>query len=361
MSARQTVGREKLRPSTERRRNTHETLVTLWRGKLLIIVVFVVSLLLGSLGIVLYGLRYTSEAIIQVNFESKVKIDGAGGQPPVPMDATALIDSAAQLIRSRATAGAVVDRLRLDQDPYFAREPLSWRALSRLRALAGLPTATPSRRDLAVEALRRRVIVAVEPRTYVISISVTTNDPQEAAMIANSVAEEYLYEEKVNRLASSRATSERALAELSSVYGVRHPSYVLEKARIRQLQGVENAMKQDDAPALPSNERFLPAEAVLIPSSPNAPLVLGLTAGVAIASTVWIILRLGPVYFLRTSIAPTREPTATIKEPTRTPIGIARPRLTLHGIAIALALIGGILFLWSLIQASSSLFKSFGA
>jgi len=359
MSARQNVSWDEIRPSAQQQRSAHETLTILWRRRWLIAGALLLSLLVGAIGIVLYGLRYTSEAIIQVNFDSDARTESAVRQPTVPMDPIALIDSAARLIRSRAAVSAVVDRLQLDRDRYFARESLGWRALSELRSAAGLSMARPSTRDLAIDALTRRMIVSVEPRSYVISIAITTNDPQKSAAIANALAEEYLNGEKARRLADARAISEHALAELASTYGVRHPSYVLEEAKISRLQRLEKTAASDraEAPASP-DARFLPAEAILIPSGPNVQLVLGFVVSLALASVVWTSLRLGSGQPARAAVAPTKRPTTTAQATRSALRKVAGPRLTLRRIVIAIALVGGILFLWSLVQASSSLFKS---
>jgi capsular polysaccharide biosynthesis protein len=358
MSARQKIALNEIRAATDSWQNAHEALKLLWRGKLLIIGAVTCSFLLASIGVVLYGLRYTSEAIVQVDFEARAKTESAKGQPSVPMDAIALIDSEARLIRSRAAAGAVVDGLHLDQDPYFIREPLVLRALSGLRAVVGLPTVRPSARDLAIAALMRRMIVTVEPRSYVIAIAVTTSEPQQAAIIANGVAEEYLSREKSRRLADERMTSERALADLSSVYGARHPNYVLERERISRLQRTEKTAfsKENETLSLFGDERFLPAEAVLIPSGPNVPLILGLVVTFTLASTIWIVLRLGSTHAVPRPFEPNVAST-TVERTLFAVRKMARPRLAFRRIAVVLALIGGALFLWGLVQASSSLFK----
>ena len=359
MSARQKIALNEIRPATEPWRNAREAMMLLWRGKLLIIGAVTCSFLLASLGVVLYGLRYTSEAIVQVDFEARAKTESAKGQSSVPMDAIALIDSEARLIRSRAAAGAVVDGLHLDQDPNFIREPLILRALSGLRAAVGLPTARPSARDLAIAALMRRMIVTVEPRSYVIAITVTTSEPQQAATIANGVAEEYLSREKSRRLADERMTSERTLAELSSIYGARHPNYVLERERISRLQRTERtaSSRGNEALNLFGDERFRPAEAVLIPSGPNVPLILGLAMTLTLASTIWVVLRLGSVHAVPRPLEP-KVASMTVETTLFAFRKMGRPKLAFRRIAVVLALIGGALFLWGLVQASFSLFKS---
>ncbi len=368
MSSRQKISWDEIFFPSASRQSAQATLMILWRGKFFIVGALILALLLGSIGIVLYGPRYTSEAILQPNFELQTTTDKASGQLSVPVDAMALIDGAARLIRSRATAAAVVDRFHLDRDPYFAHEPIGWRILSSLRAWFGLTMTRPSARDLAVNMLMRKIIVAVEPRSYVISIDVTTNDPQQSALLANSIAEEYLDSEKVKRLATARATSERTLGQLASVYGVRHPNYALEQARIAQLQELEKAViadrSLDEARAFLSNEPFVPAEAVLVPSGPNVLLVLGLTTGLALTLGVWLTLRLG---WIRAAQPPMISAQGAGTAATATDVTLSAffsavgPRLRWRLIAVALAVIGGLVFLWSVIHASFPLLRSLAA
>jgi hypothetical protein len=93
-----------------------------------------------------------------------------------------------------------------------------------------------SQRDLAVNELMRKITVASEPRSYLISVTTTAGDPERAATLANTVASEYHRGQMLQQLADTTAAAEHELTQLSSVYGVRHPSYVLARTRLGTLQ-----------------------------------------------------------------------------------------------------------------------------
>ena len=117
------------------------TLQILWTYKLLIGAMVFGAMMLASVMLALIGPRYTGEAIILLNFVREESASGAKVSPTAMVDAAALVDRAARVMRSRATASAVVSRLELDKDVDFARQPLQWRMLSVIRSALGLQTA----------------------------------------------------------------------------------------------------------------------------------------------------------------------------------------------------------------------------
>jgi uncharacterized protein involved in exopolysaccharide biosynthesis len=274
------------------------TLGVLWHQKLLIGGILFAALLFASIFLVLIGPRYTSEATIHLNFTREEPTTGTKIQPIASIDPVALVDGAIRAIRSRATASAVVARLGLDKDPEFARESILWSVLSGVRAALGLEGATPTPRDLAAYQLMQRVTVANEPRSYSISIAVTTRDPEQAVTLANVVALESLRGQMLQQLADTRAVAERELTQLSSVYGVRHPSYILARTRLDSLQDRLTALRDgppdDESVRLVIGQSFVAAQKTLVPSGPRIILILGLTAGAALGVGIWLALQLAP-------------------------------------------------------------------
>jgi uncharacterized protein involved in exopolysaccharide biosynthesis len=279
-----------------------DTMRIIWRRKLLVAAILVEALVLASIALVLVGPRYTGEAIIQLSFSREESASSAKSQPIVSMEAAAIVDGAARVIRSRATASAVVARLGLDKDPTFTRQSFSWRVLSSVRSALGMEQALPPRdHDLAVNTLMQRVAVTNEPRSYLISIAVTASDPARAAGLANAVAFEYLRAQMLQRLTETYATVESEVAELSTVYGIHHPNprYLDARARLERLQARLSALRQEgpdeDVTNLVSSQRgqLLPAETVMVPSGPNIVLILALTAGAALVLGAWLAVLLG--------------------------------------------------------------------
>jgi capsular polysaccharide biosynthesis protein len=272
----------------------YDTLRVLWHRKLLISAILVAAVLLVSVMLVLIGPRYSGEAIIELNFIREVPTAGAAQiQPTASVDAAAIVDSAARVIRSRATASAVVARLRLDKDPAFARRS----AFSYVQSVLGREAATPSPHDLAVLELMRKITVTNELRSYLISIAVTTGDPEQSANLANAVAVEYLRGELLQQLTDAQVSAERDLNQLSSVYGVRHPNYVTGRTRLEHWDARLSALRglpADDVVKLVRGQSLLAAQKVMVPSGPNITLILGLTIAAALGVGIWLAWRLGP-------------------------------------------------------------------
>jgi uncharacterized protein involved in exopolysaccharide biosynthesis len=294
-----------------------DTLQVLWRRKLLITVMVIAALLLGCGALVLMPPRYTSEAIIQLNFIREESTTGTRIQPVAAVDAVSLVDSAARVIRSRATASAVVSRLGLDKDPEFARESRLQRALSRAQDAIGLQVETPSPRDLAVNQLMQRVNITNAPRSYLISIAITTGNPEQSAELANAVALEYLRSQMLQQINDAQAVVEREMAQLSSVYGERHPSYVLGRNKLEALRARLSVLRDnsftEEAVKLMLGPSLVMAEKVMLPSGPNILAILGLALGGGLAAGIGLAILFPP---RRRRVQPDQSEKRTV-EPTR--------------------------------------------
>jgi uncharacterized protein involved in exopolysaccharide biosynthesis len=280
-----------------REESAYGALRILWRRAWLIVTILIAALLVAILALVLIEPRYTAEAMIRFNFDHDAPAANSRSQPIASLDAAVLVDSAARLIRSRATASAVVERLGLDKDPKFARQPFPQRALSAVRSALGLNQTTPepSPHDLAVNELMRQVTVANDARSYLILIATTSEDPEQAATLVNAIASEYLRSQTMQHLTDTQVAAEHELAELSSVYGMRHPNYLQSRARLERLQTQLSALRNGSSsvdeiePAM--GQALLAASKVIVPAGPNIKLILGLTAGAALAAGIWLALR----------------------------------------------------------------------
>jgi uncharacterized protein involved in exopolysaccharide biosynthesis len=269
----------------------------LWRRAWLILTIPIVALLVAILALVLIEPRYTAEAMIRFNFDHDAPAANSRSQPIASLDAAVLVDSAARLIRSRATASSVVERLGLDKDPRFARQPFPQRALSAVRSALGLNQATPapSPYDLAVNELMRQVTVTNDSRSYLILIAMTSEDPEQAATLVNAIASEYLRSQTMQHLTDAQVAAENELAELSSVYGMRHPNYLQSQARLERLQTQLGAFRNGSPPVdeiePATGQALLAGSKVIVPAGPNIKLILGLTAVAALAAGIWLALR----------------------------------------------------------------------
>lgn len=256
-----------------------------WRHRGLVMGTVVVALAAFLVAFMFMASRYTGEAIIQLDFVRNENMSGERLQSTAAVDAAAVVDSSARIVRSRGTASAVVSALRLDHDPDYSRPSRLERALSHV--FGAHPATTP--RELAITHLMKQMTVTNDPRSYLISIAVTTSNPERAASLANWVASEYLRGRLRAQATEGYAAAERELAGLSAVLGPRHPTYLSAQAKLERLrEAVEGGEKdvaldnQDSAPGrdmvrFAAGQTLLPAEAVMIPSGPNGPLLFALT------------------------------------------------------------------------------------
>lgn len=181
---------------------------TLWRGKWWIALTTAVFMLIG----VFYAFsitpiyRATSVVMLETRQEQVVNIESVAGGLSAD---TAIINSEVEVLRSRELLGRVVDELDLVNDPEFngaLREPGAIAGLMatmrrRLNALFG-DASEVGRVDGEAQAMaaRERVINALlgntsirnVPLSLVFQITVQSNSPAKAAVIADMIAEKYI-------------------------------------------------------------------------------------------------------------------------------------------------------------------------
>lgn len=111
----------------------------------------------------------------------------------LPTDSAAL-DTEALVLNSEELALRVVRRLNLQNDPEFNPPPEPGKAQAPPPQVPGVPALTPE--QAAVLRAARRVQGDTEVRrngvTYVIDVNFTSLDPAKAALIANTLVEEYV-------------------------------------------------------------------------------------------------------------------------------------------------------------------------
>ena len=124
-----------------------------------------------------------------------------------------VIDTEIEIMSSRALAARVVDALNLTDDPEFA--PVARPGLlDRLRGMFGAAHSAQEnaqqrnyRREITVLALMDHIKALRFESTYIIRIAATSVNPEKAALIANSYADNYLtmqLETKYETIATAR-------------------------------------------------------------------------------------------------------------------------------------------------------------
>lgn len=196
----------------------------LWRGKWIIGFITVLAVLAGGYyAYVAATPLYTAKSVVMLETrEERVTdlesvIGGLSGDSSV-------INSEAEVLRSRSLLKKVVAQLNLERDPEFNADlrPPEWQdqVKARIRgAIASLLPATPdtapavdeypdAQTEALVNALLARMTVRNIPQSLVFEITVKTEQPQKSARIADKVAELYVLNQiEVKFEATEQATT----------------------------------------------------------------------------------------------------------------------------------------------------------
>ena len=174
----------------------------LWRGKITILLSTIVAVGLAALFVILVPHKYTAttQILIDPTDLRAVQNDIA---PTIPQsDAAVLqVESQARVIASDNVLRRVVASEGLDHDPEFMRGALA----QQFGPLA------------ALNELQKHVQVKRSERTYVVDVSVTSEDPAKAARIANAIAQTYLTEQTEVRSNAARQISQSLTGRLKEL------------------------------------------------------------------------------------------------------------------------------------------------
>ena len=272
-----------------------KTLLTLWRHQRLITAIAMVGFLLGLVWVSIAEKRYTSEAVIQLDFARAEAAKVGAPMPMAAMEASALVEGDARLIRSRLMARRVVERLHLVTDHEFAPGPSS---LSAIYSYAtGGSAAEPLDRTVerATEALTKQVTVSNDAKSYLISITAKATTPEKAAELANAFAAEYLQDRLLQKLRQGEAEALGALNLLLITYGEKHPSVIQANANLDSARKrIEIAQGSAEEQAGLAN--FLPGQLVSaaqpspFPTGPGKLFILALATLGALLAGVFCAL-----------------------------------------------------------------------
>ena len=175
---------------------------------------------------------YTASAQVLLDRQKMQVTDMEAVMSGDPAD-SATVDSEVEILRSRALAARVVARTDLMTDPEFNAalretsilqwlDPRVWiREALALVSAAPAPMneemAAQAERDAVVDVLLEQLTVRRQRLTYVINLSVTSENPAKAAQIANAYAETYILDQLEAKFDATRQANEwlsRRLGEL---------------------------------------------------------------------------------------------------------------------------------------------------
>lgn len=201
-----------------------------------------------ALGVFLLALLLTVQATPMYSAEARVMFNTREEQvmasrevlSGLPADSS-VIDTEVEVLLSRALARQVATTLRLENDPEFNWALRPQGGLSALLArVQGRPLPSPQlpRTDAQIEAGRERATSALRGGldvrraglTYIVGVRFTSLDPEKAALIANTFAEQYV------------------LSQIESKYSANRQANTFLEGRLQQLRGevlaAETAVEQ---------------------------------------------------------------------------------------------------------------------
>jgi succinoglycan biosynthesis transport protein ExoP len=130
------------------------------------------------------------------------------------------VESETRVLTSDKVLLRVVDGEQLASDPEFIGRPSAFgQAIAAVLApFRRSPVGTePEPQIIALRALKRDVVAARSERTYVVDLTVDTENPDKSARTANAVARAYLDEQSAARTAAARRVSESLVARLAEL------------------------------------------------------------------------------------------------------------------------------------------------
>src|SRR5262249_55650377 len=145
--------------------------------KLVVLALAVAGAVLGAATIPLLPQKFTAETSLYFDPRQAGGSD-SGQASAAPELVPTMIDHQTQILSSGKGLGRVVEALKLDQDPQFNGGASGEAA-----------------KYVAAAVLQKAVQIAREASTYVVSLKVTTRDPQQSARIANQLVASFLEEE----------------------------------------------------------------------------------------------------------------------------------------------------------------------
>jgi succinoglycan biosynthesis transport protein ExoP len=182
----------------------HRLCSVLWQGKFTILLTTVATLVAAALYVYTVPYKYTATTQILVDPMELHAVANELTSANQQSDAAVLtVESQVSVILSDNVLRRVVTAEDLDHDPEFAHGAQSLEHGS----LA------------ALNELKRHVKVTRAERTYVVDVSVTSEDPAKAARIANAIAQAYLTEQTEVRADAARQVSQSLTARLKELQG----------------------------------------------------------------------------------------------------------------------------------------------
>ena len=204
--------------------NLNMLLRTLWRGKLIIMILTALAVVAGGYyAYVAAKPTFRSTAVVMLNTQQSQVVDIESVVGGLSADTT-VIATEVQILQSRSLLGNVVDELGLVADPEFnpmlSAETAFDVVKDEVRTFIGLPE-RPVQPDTAIRAMRQRnatidalleiLTIRNVPGSLVFQVTVETSDARKSALIADTIVDQHI----LNQLQVKFDATEQATKWLS--------------------------------------------------------------------------------------------------------------------------------------------------
>ncbi len=194
----------------------HRILSVIWRDKATILWTTAASLLMAVLFVIIVPHRYTAVTQILIDPTDLHAVGKDLTPANQANDAAVLqVESQVRVLMSDSVLRRVINAESIDRDSEFVGQPSALRELTAAFGLGGAAYADPTL--TALNALKRSVQVKRAERTYVVDVSVNSQEPAKAARIANAIAQAYLAEQTDVRSDAARQISQSLSARLNEL------------------------------------------------------------------------------------------------------------------------------------------------
>jgi uncharacterized protein involved in exopolysaccharide biosynthesis len=268
----------------------HAAFASLFRRKLLVLVIVGTALVLAIIAVLIMPAGYTAQAYIRGEFsasEAVAKENDNKSAGSISLDLVRVIETQSRLLQSHQLARRVVQHLGLDRLQPRVSEG-RWLPAEFYDA-AKIPG---DKEDIAATKLLHDLAVTSDPRAYLITVQYTAEDSELAVLITNAFVAELLRSTKLQALLQQRSAAQATLLDQLAKFGEKHPRVA--EARM-QLADTDDLLKEELSE---SPEAILQAagenvtKAIATPSSPHPTFVIGLLLlvgfAIGIGGALWL-------------------------------------------------------------------------
>lgn len=281
------------------------SLLLFWRNRRLFAGGVIAALLLATIFLLVGPKQYRADSSVRLDLQST----DTGATSRVALEASAVVESEARMIRSRSVAEDVVARLKLADNPKFSGRPGILTSILQFLvrdsssvddAAPATPGVTPVPRSpefmRAVTTVMANTTVENDAKSYLITVGYRAGSPNEAATVANALVQEYLRERHVQSLLASMARLQSELTQLGLRLGEKHPTFQTAKTHLEEIeQRVHDWENNSQSIQSVSLDRFsaevaIPAHAPDAPAFPNPKVIYGLAILAGLLLTAGFLL-----------------------------------------------------------------------